>query len=161
MQSQNPPAAPIRVLNHADATAMVAAAISALDTLEPIIAQETALLREGMTRKALSFASAKAEAAAAYTRSLEALKGNAIALGRFAPDTIALLRRRHEGFSELLTYNMAVLTTARTVSETIMREISREIAAIGRPAIYGPAGSTTKPASYRPSGAPIAVFKSI
>ncbi len=150
-----------RVTNASEAHALVEGALAALDMLEPLIAEETSLLREGLTRQALSLSVRKAEAAGVYTRALEALKGNAIALGRFAPDELALLRRRHDNFSELLTYNMVILTTARSVSEGIMREISAQAEPLTNPSGYGPNGRSPKSEYTRPTGAPIAVSKAV
>ncbi len=149
-----------RITNAEDANLIVQAALEALDILEPVIVEETALLREGKSREALTLSSTKAEAAGHYTRMLENLKGNAIALGRFAPDGLALLRLRHESFSELLTYNMAVLTTARSVSESIIREISTEVAARANPAGYGANGSVVPRMPHQVS-APLAVSKAV
>ena len=153
--------APRRIATSEDASTIVADALDALDRLEPLLTEETALLREGRMREALKLSADKAGAAAHYTRMLEALKGNAIALGRFAPDALALLRRRHESFSELLAYNMAVLTTARTVSEGIIREVSTEVAARANPVGYGATGMLEQRAQSRIVGAPLAVSKAV
>ncbi len=152
---------PARISTAEQAHALVDTALNALDLLEPIIGEETALLREGQTREALKLSTEKAQAAAQYTQALEALKGNAIALGRFAPDGLALLRHRHESFAELLAYNMAVLTTARSVSEGIMREISTEVAARENPVGYSANGAMMRQARSRIASAPIAVSKAI
>ncbi len=150
-----------RVTNADEAQSLVATALASLDALEPIIAEETALLKEGMTRQALFLSIEKAQAASHYTRTLEALKGNAIAIGRFAPDELALLRRRHDSFSELLTYNMVVLTTVRSVSEDIMREISTKVGAKVNPSGYDTSGRGAKFGASTNTSAPIAVFKAV
>ena len=161
-QSINAPRLPAaKVLNAEGAAALVETALAALDVLEPLIMEETALLREGQMRDALKLSADKAGAAAAYTRALEALKGNAITIGRFAPDGLALLRLRHESFSELLAYNMAVLTTARSVSEGIIREVSTEVAARSNPVGYGANGLKEQSAQQRLAGAPLAVSKAV
>lgn len=149
-----------RVTNSEEAKALVDLALKSLDALEPIIAEETALLKEGMTREALRLSIEKAVAASSYTRTLEALKGNAIAIGRFAPDELALLRRRHDTFSELLTYNMAVITSVRSVSEGIMREISTEVGAKANPSGYDTNGRSPHHNAVRNSS-PIAVSKAV
>ena len=150
-----------RVLSAEGAAALVETALAALDVLEPLIMEETALLREGQMRDALKLSAEKAGAAATYTRALEALKGNAITIGRFAPDGLALLRLRHESFSELLAYNMAVLTTARSVSEGIIREVSTEVAARSNPVGYGANGLKEQRNQHKLASAPIAVSKAV
>jgi hypothetical protein len=149
-----------RVTNAEEAKALLDLALTSLDALEPIIAEETALLKEGMTREALRLSIEKAQAAGAYTRTLEALKGNAIAIGRFAPDELALLRRRHDTFSELLAYNMTVLTTVRSVSEGIMREISTEVGAKANPSGYDTSGRSPQ-RNVSQSSSPIAISKAV
>lgn len=151
----------LRVATAEEAMRLVENALDALDTLEPIIAEETALMRDGQMRHALKLSAEKAGAAAHYTRMLEALKGNAIALGRFAPDGLALLKLRHDGFSELLAYNMAVLTTARSVSEGIIREVSSEVAAQANPVGYRSNGMMEQRAQTRMASAPLAVSKAV
>lgn len=160
MLTSQPPGAG-RILSQEGAAALVETALAALDILEPLIMEETALLREGLMRDALKLSAEKAGAAANYTRALEALKGNAIVIGRFSPDGLALLRLRHEKFSELLAYNMAVLTTARSVSEGIIREVSSEVASRANPVGYGANGRTEQRAQHRLASAPLAVSKAV
>jgi hypothetical protein len=148
-----------RVASALDAESLVNAAIDALDALEPVIAEETAFLRDGKMKAALDVAERKGPVAQAYQRALEDLKANAIALGRYAPPALALLRRRHESFSELMSLNMAVLGTAKTVSESIIRELANEVGQARSPQGYGAFG---QPASgYRSPATPLSVSKTL
>jgi hypothetical protein len=146
-----------RVTNPADAAALVTAALAALDTLEPIIVAETGHLQEGRVKEALALDAAKADAGRRYTMALEALKANAIALGRFAPDAIALLKRRHQHFSGLLQYNITVLSTVRSVSEGLIRELAAEVGRGRNTAGYTPTGQAASP--YAAGSIPLAVSK--
>jgi hypothetical protein len=148
-----------RVITAAEAEVLVLAALDALEGLEPLIAEETARLKEGRVRQALELAAAKAEGAARYQRTLEDLKANAIALGRFAPPSLALLRRRHEVFAELMALNMAVLGTTRTVSESLIRELAATVGHAHSPQGYGAFGQQMS--AYRPQATPLAVSKSL
>jgi hypothetical protein len=149
----------LRAISAVEAEGVAKAAIDALDALDPIIAQETALLRQGRVRPALELAEAKAEAAAQYQRALEDVRANAVALGRFAPPSLALLRRRHEAFAELMAVNMAVLGTTRTVSESLMRELAAHVGHARSPQGYGALGQQM--GAYRPQATPLAVSKSL
>jgi hypothetical protein len=148
-----------RVTTPEEAKAVVDAAIDALDALEPVIAEETALLRDGHMKAALDLSERKSPAAQRYQRALEDLKANAIALGRFAPPALALLRQRHESFSELMSLNMAVLGTAKTVSESIIRELAADVGMARSPQGYGALGQAA--GGYRTPVAPLAVSKSL
>jgi hypothetical protein len=148
-----------RVTTPVEAEAVVSAAIDALDLLEPVIAQETALLRDGRMKDALDLSDRKAPAAQQYQRALEDLKSNAIALGRFAPPSLPLLKKRHESFSELMSLNMAVLGTAKTVSESIIREMATEMGQARSPQGYGAYGQPA--GGYKTPVAPLIVSKKL
>ncbi|MCA3563898.1 MAG: hypothetical protein IOC90_13880 [Methylocystis sp.] len=159
MSDQHRPDPRPRVASAQDAEAVVNAAIDALDVIEPVIAEETALLRDGKMKAALDVAERKHPAAQAYQRALEDLKANAIALGRYNPPSLALLRKRHESFSELMSLNMAVLGTAKTVSESIIRELANEVGQARSPQGYGAYGQPG--GGYRIPAAPLAVSKTL
>lgn len=135
----------LRVSNLEDALTLVASAIHALDRLEPLIDEETRLFKLGKVRDALTMAVEKNEAAQTYTRCLEALKSNAIAIGRFQPDDLDLLRDRHEAFSTKMALNMAVVATARTVSEGLLRELADAVGQNSGPKTYVRGGISRKP----------------
>ena len=142
-----------------EAEALVAAALSMLEELEPVIATETALLRDGELMAALDLADRKAPAAQRYQRALDDLKASAVAIGRFAPPSLAVLRERHEQFEELMNLNMAVLGTAKTVSESIIRELATDVAQARSPQGYGALGRPVD--GYRTPAAPLAVSKKL
>jgi hypothetical protein len=148
-----------RVATADEAQALVNAALAALDALEPAITEETVLMRDGRMKEALALSDRKGAAAQAYQRALEDLKSNAIALGRFAPPALVLLRKRHEGFSELMSLNMAVLGTAKTVSESIIRELAQDVGQAKSPQGYGAYGQPA--GGYRTPVAPLAVSKTL
>jgi hypothetical protein len=142
-----------------DADGLVQAALRALDELEPLIVQETELLRDGRLHPALDVSERKAPAAQNYQRALEDIKANTIALGRFIPASLSILKERHEQFAALLALNMAVLGTAKTVSESIVRELATDIGRARSPQGYGITGHA--PGGYRTPAAPLSVSKSL
>jgi hypothetical protein len=145
-----------RVAREEDAEELVASTLSALDRLEPLIRTETELFRMGRVRDALAMAMDKNEAAQAYTICLEYLKSNAIALGRFRPSRLDELKSRHEAFSELMRMNMAVVATARTVSEGLMRDLADALGKNNSPTIYAN-GQIVR----RPGTAPLSLSKAV
>jgi len=142
-----------------EAEALVDAALESLEALEPVIIEETTLLQGGRMDEALNLVERKGPAAQRYQRALEDLKSNAVAIGRFAPPSLALLRQRHASFAELMSLNMAVLGTAKTVSESIIRELATDLAQAAAPQGYGALGRPT--AGYRTPVAPLAVSKKL
>ncbi len=148
-----------RVITAEEAEQIAAGALDALEQLSPVIAEETALLREGRIKEALSLSGRKSEAAARYQQALQEIKANAVALGRFAPPSLALLRRGHESFAEVMELNMAVLGTTRTVSESLMRELAAQVGHGQQPQGYGAYGQQTE--AYRPQATPLAVSKAL
>ncbi|MCU0817719.1 MAG: hypothetical protein MUF11_00235 [Beijerinckiaceae bacterium] len=133
-----------------EAETLVSSALTALDALEPLIAQETEFFRAGRVREALALAMAKNEAAQSYTRCLEVLKSNAIAIGRFQPASLTSLRERHEAFARLMSLNMAVVSTARTVSEGLMRDLADTLGQNASPKTYLRGGITHRKAGTTP-----------
>ena len=143
MAAERPDPRP-KVTRPEEAETLVTSALTALDRLEPLIEQETELFRRGKVRDALSLAMDKNEAAQVYTRCLEVLKSNAIAIGRFQPSGLADLRSRHEGFAKLMGLNMAVVATARTVSEGLLRDLADQLGQNATPKTYARGGGVSR-----------------
>jgi hypothetical protein len=158
-QSRMPDPRP-RAATAQEADMLVGAALSALDALEPVIVEETTHLKEGRLHQALELSARKNPAAQRYQRALQDIKANAIALGRFAPPSLSLLKERHEVFSEALALNMAVLGTAKMVSESIVRELAVDVGQAGSPQGYGLNGQP-KAGGYRTPAAHLAVSKTL
>jgi hypothetical protein len=140
-----------------DAEALIQNALRMLAALAPLIGEETQLLRDGRVKAALELTEAKNAAALAYQRALEDLKANAIAIGRHTPPSLPELKQQHEAFAEELALNMAVLGTAKTVSESLIRELASDVAQAQRPQGYGAYGQSA--GGYTTPAAPMAVSK--
>lgn len=138
-----------RVTNAEDAAKLVDAALAALDALEPLVMEETRLFKAGKVREALGMAMTKNTAAQYYTRCLEVLKGNAIAIGRFQPERLDELKERHGGFSAAMALNLAVVSTARTVSEGLLRDLADAMGRNASPKTYSN-GTITRKAGTMP-----------
>jgi hypothetical protein len=149
----------VAVASAVDAAAMVEDVIGKLAALAHVVGEETALMREGRIGEALGREPRKSELAGGYMRALQGVKANAIALARFTPDGLQRLKGAHAEFLELVTTNQAVLATARSVSEGLMRDLARESAPNPHPAGYGPASS--RPPQQRPVSGPLMVSRSL
>ena len=112
-----------------------------LESLMSLILKETQLLKAGRLREGLQTQAAKEDAARAYLDALRALSGPHLPQGTLKADLI----KQSQAFESLLSENLAVLSTVRSVSESILRDLSQKLA--GRqPAAYGPARRESAPA---------------
>jgi hypothetical protein len=148
----------MRVTGRPDAERLVAGVMSTMADLETLLQAETAHVRVGRFREGLSQEARKSELAASYLQGLEAIKANAVALARFAPEALARLKEAHAGFGRTVDANQLVLATARAVSESLLKGIAEEMNRQARPQVYAPAGHAPRRAA--PSE-PLVVSKSL
>ncbi len=148
-----------RVSTREEAARLVAGVLEHLGGLEKLIEVETANLRAGRIRDALSTQERKAELTGHYLRGLEAVKANAVALARFVPGELERLKGAHAGFSRVVEVNQVVLATARAVSESLVKGIADEMSRAAAPQGYGPASGygAARPAA----GTPLVVSKQL
>jgi hypothetical protein len=142
-----------------EARVMVDDVIGQLAALAHVVAEETALMRDGRIVDALAREARKSELSGGYMRALQDVKANAIALARFAPDGLQRLKGAHAEFLELVETNQAVLATARSISESLMRDLASEASQPARLAGYGPA--SCRMPQPRPSSGPLIVSRSL
>jgi hypothetical protein len=146
-----------RILTRADAELLCADIGGILDRLVPLVSEETRLVRAAKIVAATALHDAKADLARQYAVALEALRANAATVGRFVPVLVDQLRRRHEVFQDELQVNMAVLATARSVSETLVRGVAEEVAQRNAPRTYGATAMVSGTARH--AARPIAVSR--
>jgi hypothetical protein len=139
-----------RVTTPAEAEALVTGVLSAMRELAAALGDETAQVRVGRIRDGLAPEAHKRELVAAYLRGLEAVKANAVALGRFAPEGVDRLRAAHAGFGRAVDENRVVLATARAVAEALIKSLSDEITRASRPATYAPAAGPVRGGRVEP-----------
>lgn len=149
----------MRVACRADAEKLVSGILGAMADLEAALRSEAEHVRAGRFREGLSQEARKAELAGSYMQGLEAIKANAVALARLAPDGVERLKAAHAAFGQVVQDNQTVLATARAVSESLVKGIAEEMNRHARPQGYGPATAT---APRRPgTGAPLVLSKSL
>src|SRR5918998_1163878 len=147
-----------RILGRDDAERLVASVLATMGDLEKVLANETAHVRVGRIRDGLAEEARKSELATAYMRGLEAVKANAIALARFAPEALDRLKAAHAGFGRTVETNQTVLATARAVSESLMKGVAEEMNRLARPQSYAPAGPQ---AARSQNSAPLILSKTL
>ncbi len=153
----NPPA--MRVASRTDAEQLVTGVLTAMGDLEALLKAETDHVRVGRFPEGLSQEARKMELTGSYMQGLEAIKANAIALARLAPDALERLKAAHVGFGRTVQDNQTVLATARAVSESLVKGIAEEMNRHARPQGYGPASAA---APRRPAaGSPLVLSKSL
>lgn len=148
-----------RIVSRGDATSLVETVIATMKALEKVLAEETGLLKAGKVRSALDHETRKAELSGAYLKGLETIKANALALARFAPESVAKLRQEHARFAGVVDLNQTVLMTVRAVSEGLMRGLASETAPRATAAGYGPPSLTGRKTPQ--SANPLAVSKQV
>jgi hypothetical protein len=109
--------------------------IEALNRLTALLAEETRLIATGQIEAGLALAAEKASAAdvvAVLVASLKAVPGSNVPQA-----SMEMLRQQIEAMQETMAANLAVLATARTVSENLLRDVARRLAPAA-PNAYGP-----------------------
>jgi hypothetical protein len=156
-----PVAEPIRVADPAGATALAAEALAVMTELEGVLARETEHVRAGRLREGLADDARKAELSARYMRSVAALKANAVALARFAPNEVLGLKAAHARFAATVETNQTVLATARTVSEGLIRGLSDALRRETTPQTYGNRRAAAYGTHGAPKSAPLVLSRSL
>lgn len=127
--------------------------------LSTLLQQETALVRTGKLRKAAEIEPAKKDLAGKVYTLGERLKANAKFILQAVPERCAALKGAQQDLHAALQRNMAVLTTAHSVSEGIVRRLSGELAKKAAPQVYGASGRTVAPSPKY--GKPLAVSRTL
>jgi hypothetical protein len=113
---------------------------SIMDELENLLTEETSLVRAARLFEASQMVGSKSALYVDYVRALERLRSEREALSQLAPDLVEALRARHARLQETLAINLAVLGTAKAVSEDIIRSVAEEVTASASPQTYTSGG---------------------
>jgi phage terminase large subunit-like protein len=151
----------IRITNRAAAMSLVAEVMTTMEALEAVLAEESAHVRVGRLREGLSQAERKTALAAAYVRGLETAKSNAIALARFVPEGIETLKAAHQRFAAVVETNQIVLSTAKSVSEGLVKSVADELGRARNPALYGMPSATPSPYGQSGRSGPLVLSRSL
>jgi len=150
-----------RVGTSAEAEGLIEAVLETLGSLSHVVGEETALVRAGRLKEAMTREQRKAELAGVYMKGVEQIKLNAVALARFVPERVKRLKAAHLAFQELIETNQMVLATARAVSEAIVRDLAADANRPTRAPGYGPAATVGAGLFSRPNSGPMVISKSL
>lgn len=148
-----------RVESRSEAELLVAEIGGLMDRLMGVLQEETRLIRHAKLMAASRLEPDKAALSSAYARALETLRVNAPTIKRLAPVPVEQLKERHQAFQSELQVNMAVLSTAKSVSESLVRGVADDMASRAKPRTYG-AGGLMAVAS-RAAHQPLSVSRSL
>jgi hypothetical protein len=145
----SPPAVPVA---DPEGARRVAEIIALIDALEPVLEQETVLVRAGRLADAATLQARKTELAAGYLRASRQIKADAARLPAAARASLAAARDRHDRLRALLQMNMTVVATAHAVAEGLIRGAAAEATRRAAPQTYGAGGrpSEVSPRDVRP-----------
>jgi len=143
---------PTRFADRKSAEMLCARITAIMDDLNAVLVAETDLIRASKLLEAAELQSRKSELAAIYVSDMNEARNNALVLGRLAPEAVTALHQRHEEFRSLLQINMAVLATAREVSEDIMKSVAEAVGARETVSGYGQSGLTRPKTERTASG---------
>jgi len=147
------------ITSEAEAEAVMAEIGKLMAELCEIVEQETALVRSGQLTSAGKVAQRKAELARVFVNQATRMRASTRYLVRTAPKLLDTLRGQHDQFSAELQVNLTVLSTARAVSEGILRGVASELARRSTVQTYGASGRRQAPT--RRATAPIAFSRSL
>lgn len=115
-----------------------------VDALIAVLEEETRLIRSAKLAEAFAMGEEKSAISERYSRAHATLRRSGQVIGRCAPVEIDHLRRRHGALESAISSNLAVLATARTVSETLIRGAAELVARSDcTPSGYGADASRT------------------
>lgn len=146
------PRAGALVAGRPDAERMLGSLAAAMAALQAALETEAGHIAAGRLRQGLAAEGRKAELSAAYLLSLQACKRDVVTLARFAPDRLQAFREAQAAFQASVEQNLAVVATARAVSEGLMRSLAEETRREGQPVGYGARGAPERTAPLAFSG---------
>lgn len=146
------------VASKSEADRLLAELSEAMEAMVSLIEAETRLVRASKLREAARLQADKARLAQRYLAAMTALKANAAFLKETVPDRLERLHQRHEAFREKLQTNLATLSTAKAVSEELVRSVAVELAQRDAPEVYRANGRTGRDA---PKARPVTLNRAV
>lgn len=141
MQSDHPVSSARRPDPDAMPADFCADLIETVDALITVLNEETRLVRAAKLSEAATLSGEKSLASERYIKAHGVLRGADSPFSALASDEVGHLRERHQALETAISQNLAVLATARTVSETLIHSVSDIVARKrGRTNVYGANG---------------------
>jgi hypothetical protein len=134
------PAVAAPKLSPVEAAERLARVADTVERLTRLILQETRLVRAGAYDAAAALAVAKGELSGRYMLDVDGLSSNAEAVAAQPRVAIDGLENLHVAFRAALDENLAVLGTARSVAESLLRGVAEEVGQRSQPKTYDARG---------------------
>ena len=123
-----------------DVHRLVGAIERIMDSLDNLMDEETALMKEGKLNEAMDLVEAKNQLSVQYMLLQKAITTNASVVKQLAPTDAEKLMRRHYMFQNTLQANLAVLATVREVSKELIGSVNEHVQKGAKANIYGRSG---------------------
>ncbi len=108
-----------------------------MDTLISLLETETQLLKAGQLMQASQLQPDKARLASQFVRDFEIIRCNSAILKNDAAHLLEPLKLRYDSFRAHLQINMAVLETAKALSQSLVSDMADIVARQDKPLSYG------------------------
>jgi hypothetical protein len=150
------PPVPKPELTIAEAADRLARIADTVSRLTAVIVEETRLVRAGSYDAAGALERAKGELSGRYMVDVGAVRDCAEAVAAQPREALAEVEALHAAFRAALDENLAVLGTARSVAESLLRGVAEEVGARAAPATYDSRGGAY---GSKPVAAPVALSR--
>jgi hypothetical protein len=110
--------------------------LKAMDDLTDVIEAETDLVRAGQLLSATALQPRKSQHAESYIKLVECARNQAQTIKDISPKVAEQLIRAQDIFKATLQINMAALTTAREVSQSLIKGVADNMARQEKPSTY-------------------------
>ena len=127
-----------------------------VERLTGVVVEETRLVRAGAYDAAGALAGPKGELSGRYMLDVDAVAASTDALAAQSAHRLADMEALHVAFRAALDENLAVLGTARSVAESLLRGVSEELGARAAPKTYDSRGGAY---GHRPVAAPMTLSR--
>lgn len=118
---------------------------AALDKLDSVVTQETALIAAGKLRDAGRLQADKSVQAKAFLALVTHIRDKHPNIGTENPAFAQALRDKFEIFQVMLKNNMAALQTARSVTRNLIQNVAKRVGKAETPNTYGYQGAMNQP----------------
>ncbi|MFD1704454.1 hypothetical protein ACFSCV_15710 [Methylopila henanensis] len=138
-----------------EAAALLSRLADTVERLTGVVVEETRLVRSGAYQAARALEGEKGALSSRYMLDVGAVSGAVDAIAVQPREQLDEMERMHAAFRTALDENLAVLGTARSVAESLLRGVSEEIGGRAAPKTYDARGG----AYGRPAAAPMALSR--
>lgn len=153
MTSDSKSDAPVPTFDPDSARRFCADLSQTVDTLIEVLSEETRLIKAAKLTAAAAMTSQKSVVSERYMKAHGVLRVAGQDLSRLAPDEVGHLRERHQALESAISLNLAVLATARTVSETLIKGVGETVVRHrGRTDTYG---ADARQSTHAPGAGPM------